>query len=119
MRLDVYSGAFYIHVEGEVIQSLERLTNMDSLKETSRKHKDNFYNRLSKDTSTLTAHETCNLEYNFLDHIRRHLKQSAASANERQWSGGAIKHARRSHSAIPFDFKSGRIFCGIACDVKT
>ena len=26
MSLDVCSGAFYIHVEGEVIQSLEKLT---------------------------------------------------------------------------------------------
>ena len=26
MSLDVCSGTFYIHVEGEVIQSLERLT---------------------------------------------------------------------------------------------
>ena len=25
----------------------------------------------------------------------------------------------RSHSAIPFDFKSDCIFCGVACDVKT
>ena len=96
-----------------------REINVDSLKEASRKRKDNFYNRLSKDTSTLTAHEKCNLENKYLDHIRHHLKQSVASANEGQWSGGAIKCTRQSHSAIPFDFKSDCIFCGIACDVKT
>ena len=95
-----------------------RDVNLESLKEASRKRKDNFYNTLSKDTSTLTAHEKCNLECKFSDHIRRHLKRYAASANEGQWSGGAIKRTRRSHSAIPFDFKSDCIFCGIACDVK-
>ena len=52
-----------------------RETNVGSLKEVSRKCKDNFYNRLSKDSSTLTAHEKCNLEYKSSDHIRRHLKR--------------------------------------------
>ena len=83
-----------------------REINVESLKKASRKRKENFYNRLSKDTGTLTAHEKCNLEYKSLDHIRRYLKRSSASANEGQWSGGAIKCTRRSHSAMPFDFKS-------------
>ena len=48
--------------------------NAESLKEASRKCKDNFYIGLSKDTSTLTAHEKCNLEYKSSDHIRRYLK---------------------------------------------
>ena len=96
-----------------------RETNVGSLKEVSRKRKDNFYNRLSKDSSTLTAHEKCNLEYKSSDHIRRHLKRSAASANEGQWSSVAIKHTRQLHSAILFDLKSDCIFCGIAIDVKT
>ena len=91
-----------------------REVNMNILKEASRKREDNFYNGLSKDTSTLTTHE----KYKSSDHIGRHLKQSAASANKDQWSGGAIKHTRWSHSAIHFDFKSDCIFCGIACDVK-
>ena len=93
--------------------------NVQSLKEASRKREDNFYNRLSKDTSTLTAHEKCDLDYKFSDHIRRHLKRSAASANEGQWSGETIKRTWWSHSAIPLNFKSDCIFCGIVCDVKT
>ena len=96
-----------------------REINVESLKEARKKRKDNFYNRLSKDTSTVTAHEKCNLKYKSSDHIRRHLMRSAASANEGRWSGGAIKRTRQSHSAIPFDFKSDCIFCGITCDVKT
>ena len=51
-----------------------REIKVESLKEASRKRKDNFYNRLSKDTSTLTAHEKCNLEYKSSEHIRCHLK---------------------------------------------
>ena len=93
--------------------------NVESLKEASRKRKDNFYNGLSNDTSTLTAHEKCDLDYKFSDHIRRHLTRSAASANEGQWSGETIKRTWWSHSAIPFNFKLDCIFCGIACDVKT
>ena len=96
-----------------------REVNVESLKEASRKHKDNFYNGLLKDTATLTTHEECNLEYKSSDHIRRLLTQSAASANKSQWSGGAIIRTRWSRSAIPFDFKSDCIFSGIACDVKT
>ena len=59
------------------------------------------------------------LLYKFLDHIKDHLNRSATSANEGQWSGAAIKSTRRLRSTIPFDFKSGSIFCGIACDVNT
>ena len=43
-----------------------RELNVESLKEAGRKRKENFYNRLSKDTSTLSAHEMCNLEYKSL-----------------------------------------------------
>lgn len=39
---------------------------MEALKEAGRKRKDSFYNGLSKDTSTLTAHEKCNLEHKSL-----------------------------------------------------
>ena len=96
-----------------------REINVESLKEASRKRKNNFYNRLPKDSSTLTTHEKCNLEYKSSDHIRSHLKRSAASANEGQWRSVAIKRTRQLHSAILFDLKSDCIFCGIACDVKT
>ena len=50
-----------------------REVNKESLKEASRKRKDKFYSGLSKDTSTLTAHKECNLEYKFSNHIRHHL----------------------------------------------
>ena len=49
-----------------------REVNVECLKEASRKREDNFYNGLSKDTSTLTAHEKRILEYKSSDHIRRH-----------------------------------------------
>ena len=88
------------------------------LKEASKKCKDNFYNRLSKDTSTLTAHEKCNFEYKSSDLTSRHLKQFAASAYEGWWRGGAIKRTKRPQSLIPFQFKSDCIFCGIACDSR-
>ena len=109
----------HLHTYRKRSDSKFKGVNVESLKEACRKHKDNFYNGLSKDATTLTAHEKCNLEYKYLDHIRRHLKQSPASANEGQWSGGAIKRTRRSYSAIPFHFKSDCIFYGITCDVKT
>ena len=35
---------------------------------------------------------------------------------------GVVEHFKCtswSHSAMPFDFKSDCIFCGIACDIKT
>ena len=108
-----------LHAQRRRSDSEFREINVESFKEASRKRKENFYNRLSKDVRTLTAHEMCNLGYKSSYHIRRHLKRSAASANKGQWSGGAIKRTRRSHSAIPFDFKSDCIFCSIACDVKT
>ena len=47
-----------------------REVNLESLKEARRKCKDNFDNRLLKDTGTLTAHEKFNLEYKSSDHIR-------------------------------------------------
>ena len=93
--------------------------NVESLKEAGRKYKDNFFNGLVKNISTLTAREKCNLEYKSSDHIRRHLKRSATSASKGQWSGGAIKRTRQSQSAMSFDFRSDCIFCIIACDVKT
>ena len=96
-----------------------RRRSESEFREANSKRKGIIYNGLSKDTNSLTAHKKCNLEYKSSDHIKRHSKRSAASANDSQWNGGAIKHTRRSHSAIPFDFKSDFIFCGIACYVKT
>ena len=93
-----------------------REPNVENFNEASRKIKDKFYDGLSKDTSTLIAHEKHNLEYKSSDHIRHHLKRFA---NEGPWSVGAIKCTRWSFSAINFDFKSDCIFCGIACDDKT
>ena len=61
-----------------------REIKVESLKEASRRRKDNFYKRLSKGTRTLTVHENCNLEYKSSDHI-------TSSAYEGQWSSGAYQ----------------------------